>query len=363
MESINLNLNFSTTRRIKQQQPNIESNPSSKVSNLLFLPSNPERQGEGGLRTQDYFKCNQQDNLPKNLNETDSSKNHSTLPLVTIVTVVFNGKKYLEQTIQSVINQTYDNVEYIIIDGGSTDGTLDIIRKYEKVIDYWVSEPDAGIYDAMNKGINLASGDLIELLNSGDIFTSSAVEEVVKIYIQASQNNEYLVIGGLTYRFDEENNIQFLPDKNKEIIETKLNNKINWAMPINHQSIFVSRSVYEKLGLLNIQLKICADYDFVYRAYHSSFVKFIFTDCDLVYYRLGGVSERFGTLWNMCVEHFLIRKEKLSLVRNLITSCHWLAISTFKRFFKSILNHNIMSVYYNLRHGKVISNLDGGNNL
>ena len=91
------------------------------------------------------------------------------LPLITVITVVYNGEKYLEETIQSVINQTYPNVEYIIIDGGSTDGTLDIIKKYEDRIDYWVSEKDKGLYDAMNKGWSLIDGDSrILFLVAGD---------------------------------------------------------------------------------------------------------------------------------------------------------------------------------------------------
>jgi glycosyltransferase involved in cell wall biosynthesis len=97
----------------------------------------------GGLRTKGLFKA------------TSPAK-----PLITVITVVLNGERHLEQAIQSVIKQDYPHIEYVIIDGGSTDGTLDIIRKYEARIDYWVSEPDNGIYDAMNKGIALARGEL-----------------------------------------------------------------------------------------------------------------------------------------------------------------------------------------------------------
>nr|WP_071779299.1 glycosyltransferase family 2 protein [Sulfurimonas hongkongensis] len=89
-------------------------------------------------------------------------------PLVSIITVVYNGEEHLEETILSIINQTYEHVEYIIIDGGSTDGTLKIIKKYEDAIDYWVSKKDSGIYDAMNKGIERASGEWINFINAGD---------------------------------------------------------------------------------------------------------------------------------------------------------------------------------------------------
>jgi glycosyltransferase involved in cell wall biosynthesis len=91
-------------------------------------------------------------------------------PLISIITVVYNGVSTLEQTILIVINQTYKNIEYIIIDGGSIDGTVDIIKKYEDKLAYWVSEPDKGIYDAMNKGIDKATGEWINFMNAGDCF-------------------------------------------------------------------------------------------------------------------------------------------------------------------------------------------------
>src|SRR6056297_2583422 len=96
-------------------------------------------------------------------------------PLISIITPVLNDARYLEQTIQSVITQDYDNIEYIIIDGGSTDGTVDIIKKYEDSIAYWVSEPDEGIYDAQNKGVFKATGEYFAVLNSGDYYASTDV--------------------------------------------------------------------------------------------------------------------------------------------------------------------------------------------
>lgn len=94
---------------------------------------------------------------------------------ISIITVCYNAITCIEKTILSVINQTYDNIEYIIIDGGSTDGTIDIIKKYENYISYWISEPDKGIYDAMNKGIKLSTGNWINLMNAGDVFTEENV--------------------------------------------------------------------------------------------------------------------------------------------------------------------------------------------
>ena len=100
-------------------------------------------------------------------------------PLITVITVVYNGEAYLEKTILSVINQTYESVEYIIIDGGSTDGTIDIIKKYKSKINYWINEAYNGIYDAMNKGIKLATGDWINFMNAGDLFYNLSVLEML----------------------------------------------------------------------------------------------------------------------------------------------------------------------------------------
>ena len=98
---------------------------------------------------------------------------------ISIVTVSFNAVKTIEQTILSVINQTYENIEYIIIDGGSTDGTIDIIKKYEDQISYWVSEKDKGIYDAMNKGIDIATGDYVYFIQSADVLNKNILNETL----------------------------------------------------------------------------------------------------------------------------------------------------------------------------------------
>lgn len=103
-------------------------------------------------------------------------------PLITVVTAVFNAEIHLEETIQSIIQQTYDNIEYIVIDGRSTDGTLDIIKKYEEHIDYWISESDEGMYDALSKGFSLAEGDLICYLNAGDLFFSKSMETAASYF-------------------------------------------------------------------------------------------------------------------------------------------------------------------------------------
>jgi cellulose synthase/poly-beta-1,6-N-acetylglucosamine synthase-like glycosyltransferase len=149
---------YSTTRLLTQQQPVRENPPDAKLTSVLILPEGEGRKGEGGLRTQGYFK----QSLPDK-------------PLITIITSTYNAAEYLPRTIKSVREQTYTNIEWIIVDGNSKDNTVELIRQNEDVIDYWVSEPDSGIYDAWNKGVSLANGDWIAFLGAGDSYKPDAI--------------------------------------------------------------------------------------------------------------------------------------------------------------------------------------------
>lgn len=122
-------------------------------------------------------------------------KSQDEKPLIAVITVVLNGETHLEKTILSVIKQTYDNIEYIIVDGGSVDNTVDIIRRYEYAIDYWISEKDFGIYDAMNKGVGLCSSDYVMFLNAGDvILENSTIANMVKFIDSKYELYKYTVI-------------------------------------------------------------------------------------------------------------------------------------------------------------------------
>jgi glycosyltransferase involved in cell wall biosynthesis len=199
------------------------------------------------------------------------------MPLISVVTVVYNGGRYLEQTILSIINQTYENIEYIIVDGGSSDGTLDIIRKYDDRIDYWVSEPDKGIYDAMNKGINLARGELIGLLNADDYYEPDAAEAIVDTY-RADPCQQ--VLYGNTFFLQEALNLRY-----KSYASMKY-----WrGMCFSHQAMFVHRDIYRSLGPYDTGLRIAADYDFVVKAATKG-ICFTPVDAFLVNYRNTGLS-------------------------------------------------------------------------
>jgi len=168
---------------------------------------------------------------------------------VTVVTVVFNGGKVLEDTIRSVINQDYSDLEYIIIDGGSTDNTLDIIKKYNSRISLWVSEPDKGIYDAMNKAISLSTGKWINFMNAGDHFYSSTV--VSEIFDKGIDYSLYSAIyGDAEYRLKSFRYIK----KGKECNQDRF-------MPFSHQAAFVKVDIAEKFKF-NLKYKIAADTEF-----------------------------------------------------------------------------------------------------
>lgn len=178
-------------------------------------------------------------------------------PLVTIVTVVFNGEKFIEDTILSVINQDYRNIEYIVIDGGSTDKTVEIIKRYEPYIHYWVSEKDYGIYHAMNKGIDFASGKWINFMNSGDTFSSDT--SVSDIFSQ-DHNNFTVIYGDVTVIYPKFN----------RLLKARTIGEISKGMPFSHQSTLV-KTTYHKKNKFNSENSIAADMELMMTAYLSGF--------------------------------------------------------------------------------------------
>ena len=172
-------------------------------------------------------------------------------PVVTVVTVVYNGAKNLEETIKSVLNQTYANVEYIIMDGGSTDGTVDIIKKYESQLAYWVSEPDKGIYDAMNKAIDKATGEWMNFMNCGDRFVSP---EVLNLF--TNKCNADILYGDAIIQYTN-----FEATFRKHPLD-----KIWKHSPFCHQACFIKASLMKEYKY-NLKYKIGADHDIFYRAY------------------------------------------------------------------------------------------------
>jgi len=186
---------------------------------------------------------------------------------ISIITVVKNDSEHLEQTIQSVLSQTYSKLEYIIIDGGSNDGTIDIIKKYSDKITYWVSEPDKGVYDAMNKAIAASTGDYVNFMNSGDTFHDKNVLSNMRFDEIAFGNNCF---------YGDVNEIQddgIHRIKPKPFFETSLK---FLGIGICHQTMFFPGDVIRRMKY-DLQYRIVSDYDLAYRMYKEK-VNFVYRD-------------------------------------------------------------------------------------
>jgi glycosyltransferase involved in cell wall biosynthesis len=181
-------------------------------------------------------------------------------PLVSIITPSWNSAAFIEQTILSVINQTYNNIEYIVIDGGSSDNTLEIINKYSDSIAYLVSEPDNGMYHAINKGISLANGQIVAYLNSDDLYYPNSLSKVVKIFNDNPSAD--LVYGNLDFIDAAGNKLftQIYPSFNWSRFVSA-----NFAM-IGQPSAFWRKGLIEEIGLFDETMKMASDFDFFIRA-------------------------------------------------------------------------------------------------
>ena len=217
---------------------------------------------EGGLRTKGQTK-----NLSKGL------------PLVSVITVVYNGAEHLEYALQSVLCQDYPNLEYIVIDGGSSDGSVDIIRQYDQQLDYWRSEPDSGIYNAMNKGLSLANGEIIGLLNADDFYYPGAVEAIA----EAAQKGENEIFCGEVNHLQELSNICLIKRGVPDI------SRMEETMTVIHPAVFVRKKVYDEIGNFDESYRIAADYDFLLRCFTAG-KTFTYLPQILTGYRAGGLS-------------------------------------------------------------------------
>ena len=214
---------------------------------------------------------------------------------LTIITVCYNSGKYLERCFKSIFNQTYPNIEYIVIDGGSTDGTVDLINKYQDKITYWISEPDKGIYDAMNKGLLKANGEIVHFLNADDyFFDNDVIRDVIKVF---EKNPKVELVYGYVTKIIEELNIKF-----------KLKSSINKKNLIKHnilpqQAFFYKKDVFKKLGNFDTSYKGSGDYEYLCRMYTNG-VEMKEIDRSIVYFRKGGVSSRISEGYKALRKYF-----------------------------------------------------------
>ena len=231
-DAICLSPEYSTTRLLMRMEQN--SQPFAVASVKC-----------GGLRSQGFRKAS----FPA-----------ARKPLVTIITSVLNGENYLEESIQSVLHQSYDNIEYILVDGGSTDSTLQIIRSHENQIDLWISEPDKGIFDAWNKALCLAHGDWIAFVGSDDALYHDAVSSYVRHLHSLPREVEFI-----------SSPVELIRDNQ---VERVVGSSWNWRtfsryMNIAHPGALHRRTLFERLGTFDAAYKVSGDYELLLRARNS----------------------------------------------------------------------------------------------
>jgi len=200
-------------------------------------------------------------------------------PLISVISVSFNAVGTIEDTLRSVANSTYSNVEHIVIDGGSTDGTLELIKAHEAELAKWISEPDKGIFHAMNKGLDLATGDLVTFLNADDQHPEDALDIVARI---SMKNRADIYYGEMLKSRDmngEEKRMRVRPDLSL----------MPRTMGLFHPATFMSRSVFDKIGRFDERYQFSADYDLLLRAYLAG-VHFHYITEPLAIFRVGGKS-------------------------------------------------------------------------
>jgi len=246
-------------------------------------------------------------------------------PKISIITPCLNSEKHLKETIQSILNQTYKNLEYIIIDGGSTDNTINIIKKYQDRIK-WISEKDKGISDAFNKGVKMATGDYINFQGDGDGFCEKDSLEKIFQNIKLSQN---ILISARIKRIDEEG---------KELFISKYIKKFNkrsllFKMSLPHQGLFTHRKYFEKYGLFDVNNIFSMDYELLLRSYHD-FPKVLTKNIVVANWREDGIGDK--TI-DVLKEHYKIKiKNKVAPFWVLILIHYWIMLKKnhFEIFIK-----------------------------
>ncbi|MDB4026800.1 glycosyltransferase [Candidatus Thioglobus sp.] len=202
---------------------------------------------------------------------------------VSIITVVWNNKETIKDSINSVLNQTYADIEYIVVDGSSSDGTVDIVKGYVNKISHFISEPDEGIYDALNKGIELASGDVIGILHSDDLFSDRFV---------VSDMMERMAVENAEIAFSD---MVIVDNSMTKVLRYYMASyfspwmfKIGWMPP--HPTCFIKKSLFDEFGMYSLDYKVAGDFDFLVRIFYARDISWTYLDRVTVKMRQGGVS-------------------------------------------------------------------------
>lgn len=205
---------------------------------------------------------------------------------VSIITVCFNSLSSLEKSIQSIIYQDYKNIEYIIVDGSSTDGSIDLINKYRDYISKFISEPDNGLYYAMNKGLDLATGDVITFLNSDDFYiNNNIISDIANIFLKENINFLYADLLILS----KHSNLRF----SRYYSGFKsLNNLAKYGLMPPHPTFFISREVYNSIGFFNTKFTIAADFDLFVRISQYSDLRYFYLNFPIIIMANNGISNK-----------------------------------------------------------------------
>jgi len=305
---------LNTTRFFTNEKPQLKKYKYEKFSTNYFLPENPERKGVGGLRLKNLFK-----------------KSLKNKPLISVVTPNLKSNT-LKESILSVLSQEYENIEYIIVDGDSGQKTLDLVKKYENHIDYWVSEKDYGLWDGWNKGLKLATGDYVGILDSTTTFDKDAIS-ILKKYIDLNSDADF-IFGSI--RKDNKIYTGFRPND----ITLRFN-----IYPSCVISFFIKLESLKKLGLYNTKYKINADYDLIYRMIVKHKMKGVTTKGNEIFGSFGetGISKSYSFFQRLSAE-IRIRYDNgqslLIILYIFFGRCYKELFKTFRNFNSHFLNKN-----------------------
>ena len=255
--------------------------------------------------------------------------------LVSIITVCYNSSRTIEDTIASVLSQTYQNWEHIIVDGGSKDNTIDILKRHEQEYAGRLKihqGPDKGIYDAMNKGIN-----------SDDWYASNALEDVVNTYLD-KLCDEAVITGGLCRVRDG------------VVIYTQMHSEISLnglkkGMPLQHPAVFVTKKVYERIGVFDLSFPHIADYDFIWRCFEDRKVRFLFVSSIVSFMREGGASDclSWKHIKSRTIERYRLRKKHIGTIEALIRSALFFAKEWCFQLIKKYMKPQTIKKVYKIK--------------
>ncbi|EGQ27032.1 glycosyl transferase [Sporosarcina newyorkensis 2681] len=229
-------------------------------------------------------------------------------PKITVITACYNSERTIEQTIQSVLDQTYGNIEYIIVDGDSTDGTMNIVEKYRDRIDVVVSEKDRGVYDAFNKGIELATGDYINFMNADDYFSSDTIVNEIAGYLK--DHRDIMMLHGDVKAFDEVSGHWHFRGGELSLVDFEKGNMCP------HQSVFTHKQLFKQFGGFDLKYEILADVDFTIKCFTQCEQKVVYLPIQVANFRLGGLSNALQHEKKMHTENSIIHFDHFGSIPN-----------------------------------------------